>query len=668
MATLLQIAPGMPWEHVGMQASRVGLDRIAGRHDPDVTMDVEDAELHSAKDEGNQHHSEQQESFNSSSEGDRRTRLRKISHSDSMEGIPRPLSYSSSSFGQVEDADSNQSDHSTSSRLHTRKRPAESIQWNRKESGDSPPHRASCADGSGEEKETRFRRLSQDLCPLIDRFGRVLSDIAPHLWTLSEQDVSHSSQDGETEAVTAHPLSLEASLLSLLASQRTPSPPHDRVSRAPISLNTRFTMGILPTSGMGLVAARSAGGSSILNTFLGDLTGSGLGNASHVISSGAGPSTVRSFNNPSSGTSNALTRTGSAHSGRQVDIHIAILAPSSMRYTSVLPLLQSNSRSFMFIFMFISISRQQSAISSSPAAALMTTIPAVNQRVASLSSSLQAQTELLVARTRQLSERTQQMTGYSAAIHDVLRSLSNQTTAALESSSSGGSESSASAGTEDDAVHRTVESIAMAVDRSSEEEPIDANDPFQCVPDCSLNFVEVADDDEEEEGEGEGALLDDLIPNLSFSEVFDTAIGQSSLSIDRDSVQGIDATIEATVAGGSEMLSSENDFLRDAGDSSSDPNDDAHILPLEEAATASNDPSSDGLPCTAAAPTSVFDRIRRYGSCLPSRRIVMCYRSCTALVTIIHSLTLCPFIIIWIDRFCSCHSAPVGCPNGSRGG
>lgn len=320
------------------------------------------------------------------------------------------------------------------------------------------------------------------------------------------------------------------------------------------------------------------------------------------------------------------------------------------------------------MFMFICISRQQSAISSSPATALMTTIPTVNQRVASLSSSLQAQTELLVARTRQLSERTQQMTGYSAAIHDVLRSLSNQTTAALESSSSVGSESSASAGTEDDAVHRTVESTTMAIDRSSEEEPIDANDPFQCVPDCSLNFVEVADDDEEEEGEGEGVLLDDLIPNLSFSEVFDTAMGQSSLSMDRDSAQGIDATIEATVAGGSEMLSSENDFLRDAGDSSSDPNDDVHILPLEEAATASNDPSSDGLPSTAAAPTSVFDRIRRYESCLPSRRIAIRYRSCTALVTITHSLTFCPFIIIWTDRFCSCHNAPVGCPNGSRGG
>ena len=336
--TLLQIAPGMPWEHVGLQdrrTSRVGLDQNAGRRDADVTMDVEDPESHFAKDESNHHHSELQESFSSSPEGDRRTRLRKISHRDSAEGTPRPLTCSSSSFGHVEDADSNQIDRSISSRSHTRKRPAESIQWNRKESGDSPPHRASCADGSGEEKETRFRRLSQDLCPLIDRFGRVLSDIAPHLWTLSEQDVSHSSQDGETEVATGHPLSLEASLLSLLAAQRAPSPPHDRISRAPISLNTRFTMGILPTSGMGLVSTRSAGGSSILNTFLGDLTGS-LGNTS-VISSGTGPSSVRSSNNASSGTSNALTRTGTVNSGRQVDIHIAILAPSSMRSKLVLP-------------------------------------------------------------------------------------------------------------------------------------------------------------------------------------------------------------------------------------------------------------------------------------------------------------------------------------------
>jgi hypothetical protein len=252
--------------------------------------------------------------------------------------------------------------------------------------------------------------------------------------------------------------------------------------------------------------------------------------------------------------------------------------------------------------MFMCATRQQSAISSSPATALTTAIPTVNQRVASLSSSLQAQTELLVARTRQLSERTQQMTGYSAAIHDVLRSLSNQTTAVLESSS-GGSESNTPAGAE--------ENTAMAVGRSSEDEPIDANDPIQCAPDCSLNFVEVDDDDEVGE---EGALLDDLIPNLTFSDVFDTDMGQTcSLSMDRDSLQGNDVPRETTVAEVSEMLSSENDFLRDAGDSSSDPNDDGHMLSLDEAA-ASNDPSSDGLPSTAAAPTSVFDRLRRFES------------------------------------------------------
>lgn len=197
------------------------------------------------------------------------------------------------------------------------------------------------------------------------------------------------------------------------------------------------------------------------------------------------------------------------------------------------------------------------------------------------------------------------MTGYSAAIHDVLRSLSNQTTAVLESSS-GGSESNAPAGTEDDTVHRTEENTAMAVGRSSEDEPIDANDPIQCAPDCSLNFVEVDDDDEMGEG---GALLDDLIPNLTFSDMGQTC----SLLMDRDSAQGDDVPRETTVAEVSEMLSSENDFLRDAGDSSSDPNDDGHMLSLEEAA-ASNDPSSDGLPSTAAAPTSVFDRLRRYES------------------------------------------------------
>jgi len=207
------------------------------------------------------------------------------------------------------------------------------------------------------------------------------------------------------------------------------------------------------------------------------------------------------------------------------------------------------------------------------------------------------------------------MTGYSAAIHDVLRSLSSQPTAVMETESSsvavaGDSESSASAGTEDGAVHRTDVGIAMAVDRCSEDYPSDVYDLAHCASDGSSNFVEVDDEVDEDEEEGAG-LLDDLIPNLTFSEEYNS-IGQNSRSM--DNVQG-DGTREAIGGGGvSEQVSSENDFMRDAGDSSSDHNDDAHLF------ESLHDPSPEivELPnATAAASTSVFDRLRRYDSYVP---------------------------------------------------
>ena len=74
-----------------------------------------------------------------------------------------------------------------------------------------------------EVRETRLRHLAQELCPLVDRFGRILTDIAPQLWELGAQDANNVSAVPTTAgtnvpngAATGQQFSFEASLLALL--------------------------------------------------------------------------------------------------------------------------------------------------------------------------------------------------------------------------------------------------------------------------------------------------------------------------------------------------------------------------------------------------------------------------------------------------------------------
>jgi len=70
--------------------------------------------------------------------------------------------------------------------------------------------------------DARLRHLAQELCPLIDRFGRVLTDIAPHLWEMGGIDATPPAPGsgvpvnvaGASEANADNVF--EASLLSLL--------------------------------------------------------------------------------------------------------------------------------------------------------------------------------------------------------------------------------------------------------------------------------------------------------------------------------------------------------------------------------------------------------------------------------------------------------------------
>lgn len=73
------------------------------------------------------------------------------------------------------------------------------------------------------ETDARLRHLAQELCPLIDRFGRVLTDIAPHLWEMGGIDAaapasppSGAPAGGAAANEANAENAFEASLLALL--------------------------------------------------------------------------------------------------------------------------------------------------------------------------------------------------------------------------------------------------------------------------------------------------------------------------------------------------------------------------------------------------------------------------------------------------------------------
>lgn len=65
-----------------------------------------------------------------------------------------------------------------------------------------------------EERERRLRSLVQALCPLIDRFGRVLTDISPHMWEMG--DLDSGAPASTAPAADNNPYHFETSLLNLL--------------------------------------------------------------------------------------------------------------------------------------------------------------------------------------------------------------------------------------------------------------------------------------------------------------------------------------------------------------------------------------------------------------------------------------------------------------------
>jgi hypothetical protein len=65
---------------------------------------------------------------------------------------------------------------------------------------------------TSEEIESRLQLLARDACPLFDRFGRLLSDVSPHLWNRAMPGINRPTPVSRFDPFQ----SLESRLLSLL--------------------------------------------------------------------------------------------------------------------------------------------------------------------------------------------------------------------------------------------------------------------------------------------------------------------------------------------------------------------------------------------------------------------------------------------------------------------
>lgn len=295
---------------------------------------------------------------------------------------------------------------------------------------------------SNEERENRLQQIIEELCPLFDRYGRILSDFSPLLSSYVE---SHANIERNPEATDPHRAtqSLENSILNLLR-ERPPSPPPLRAYRAPLARHNGRLVSA-PAVGASSNTSRAAGvalladlvGLDLLSG--GNSSGGGNGtapqihiiraipgnnqaqsNSSNEISrSTAGDSAVSSSVPTNDSTTDSSSNVGATSSNsyatmtnrtpnivspvtRHVDIHIGIFTPASNRAPALVP--RQNT---------IQARARQSNQSPNDR----------HEQYNALTASLQQQARSLAARTRELSERTSQVSSYTAAIGDILRSL-----------------------------------------------------------------------------------------------------------------------------------------------------------------------------------------------------------------------------------------------------
>lgn len=267
----------------------------------------------------------------------------------------------------------------TSAESKTEQAPAES-----KISGDDEQSAALQSSGNREDLLNTYR----EICPLLDRFGRTMTDMASFLWTEVEPQpvVTHPTMAG-MGALFAN-TSFEGRLLNLLR-DRPPSPPPQRAFHAPLHsfLRPEDTTGGGPLHGLG---GAGSNGEPQFDVHIAIYSPPDAAPLAAAAASGMIPGI--------SGAATSRQSSASAGSTGGVD-----------RSTNT------------------NLSAAMSSSSASTAASSSSTTyssAGLTRSMANIASSLQQQAQELAARTEQLSERTQTVSEISTMLGEIMRAHS----------------------------------------------------------------------------------------------------------------------------------------------------------------------------------------------------------------------------------------------------
>jgi hypothetical protein len=347
-----------------------------------------------------------------------------------------------------------------------------------------------------EEVDSRLQLIARDACPLFDRFGRILTDVSPHLWSRAMPGINRPSPANRFDPFQ----SLESRLLSLLR-ERPPSPSPLQTFRAPItSVVPRMEPLDVLRSGLLRNAFSSAN-----NGNSEDSDGSNAqrpSSFSESTRSSSNISTAGSTVVPPSGAAARRTTSSSSPSGNglehHVDIHIAILSPQNGTLSSGRP------------------------------------VDSLSRTVASLTASLQAQAQQLAARTQELSERTSAVSEITSAITEAIRaSVRDQNTSASNPSSTSQAEQSEGnqSSDEEETDGNGARNSEVPEEEESEErldmEDIEEGDVHDDHPSVVCEFTQSRDHRDVPHLENEDTLRDLSVGRSCSSEYHDNAQGAS---------------------------------------------------------------------------------------------------------------------------------------------
>lgn len=273
----------------------------------------------------------------------------------------------------------------------------------------SPPSATTSAQAS--DSQDHLRQQYQNLIPLLDRFGRVLTDFSSLLWT--EVDTYRPPPPANNNifaGLSGFPAnSFESRLLTLLR-ERPPSPPPQRAFQAPIHNFFR--------------PEDAAGAAGVL---LGRAAGGGSDNHVHIAIFSPTPATIPAVSPPvaptsTSSASSTINRTANSSVSTQStvtgDVATNSTNSSSNGGTSSTGGNGGTGNSG------VGASVMSTTTNANPVAA--STPEALSQSVADLTSSLQQQAQQLARRTQELTERTSAVSEITQTLGQILRSRREQ--------------------------------------------------------------------------------------------------------------------------------------------------------------------------------------------------------------------------------------------------